>query len=132
MKKILCVIIACMTLLTGCQSTLQFQIEDAYSISITSGNTGKTIRLTNVNDKKTITEQMNSITFKKIKTSDDYSGWNYRIIWYNNNKDVIEEIIVNDEMTICYKKNVYVSTNNKIDIQLFEELLTQHRCKIDE
>ena len=111
----------------GCGSNdLSFSINDAESIDIMSGTSGRLIVISNPEDVSQITENICSLKFLKGGFSGQTTGWSYRLTWYNADGEPIEHIVVTDENTIDYDGRFYkVIESGEIDTAFFKAKLSE-------
>lgn len=112
--------------MVGCsEKSMKFDIGEASKIELRSGTDGTVIEITNTEDIKHITDNINALTFSRGESSKDYSGWSYFLKWYNLENNLMEEIVVMSEQQIDYKGYFYSSmeTDHEIDLAYFDRLL---------
>ena len=110
----------------GCsEKSMKFDIGEASKIELRSGTDGAVIEITNTEDIKHITDNINALTLSKGKSSKDYSGWSYSLKWYDLENNLMEEIVVMSEQQIDYKGYFYSSmeADHEIDLACFDRLL---------
>ena len=127
MKKLiaLCLVLACLASLAACSSQMTFNIAQASKIELRSGNNGTTVEVTDEEDIKHITDNINALRFSKGSSSKYSTGWRYWLKWYDSENNLIEEIVVMSEYNIDYKNYFYTSmdADAEIDLLFFDELL---------
>ena len=112
--------------MVGCsENSMKFDIGEASKIELRSGTDGTVIEITNTEDIKHITDNINALTFSKGKSSNNYSGWSYSLKWYDLENNLMEEIVVMSEQQIDYKGYFYSSmeADHEIDLAYFDRLL---------
>lgn len=112
--------------MVGCsEKSMKFDIGEASKIELRSGTDGTVTEITNTEDIKHITDNINALTLSRGKSSKDYSGWSYSLKWYNLENNLMEEIVVMSEQQIDYKGYFYSSmeTDHEIDLAYFDRLL---------
>lgn len=129
MKKktaLLLTVLCMLALFTGCSSQKDFNIKGATKIELKSGTDGTTVEITDKESIDHITENINAIKFTKEKSSKDYTGWSYRLKWYDSENKLIEDIVIMTENRIDYKNYFYNSmkADDDIDIAYFDMLLS--------
>ncbi len=127
MKRIYCLFIAVMILLiaVGCEKqNLQLNINGAVYITVFSGNTGKSVTVTDSQAVTNITDDFNGIEFVKGGSSQGYDGFLYSIKWYNSYNQQIKAVTVMNESRISYNNSFYSvdKSNVFIDIDYIEKL----------
>ena len=128
MRKLtaLILVMLCIFVLAGCSASgISFDIGTADRIELRSGNDGNMIKVTEPDDIKHITDNINSLSFSKAGSSKDYGGWSYSLKWYDSENKIMEEITVMSEYQIDYKNYFYksVTADCGIDIAFFDTLL---------
>lgn len=126
MKKyvILMMSFVCAFMLIGCSPTKTFTIEHAKSINIMSGTTGQTKSFDEDKVIAHITDNITSLKFKKQESSQDSTGWGYKVSWYDEDKKNIESIVIMDEHTIDYDGYFYSTDDSHgINIKYLEQIL---------
>lgn len=123
MKKLTAVFILITLILTSCSSTLQLNITNISKIEIMSR--GITVEVTDTENIKYITDNINSMKFSQGDSSVNCKGWSYQLKYYNFEGNLIEEIIIMDEYTIDYKDYYYhgMDVDNEIDTVFLDSLL---------
>ena len=112
--------------MVGCsEKSMKFDIGEASKIELRSGTDGTVTEITNTEDIKHITDNINALTFSRGESSKDDSGWSYSLKWYNLENNLMEEIVVMSEQQIDYKGYFYSSmeTDHEIDLAYFDRLL---------
>ncbi len=127
MKKIICALVTVILLisLVSCaKREVQFEIGTASKIKIFSGSTGQSVEITDSEIIKTITDDINSHTFTKDKSSKNWEGFSYYITWYAPDGEQMEEVIVMTESRISYDDYFYdkEECNCEIDTAYIEAL----------
>lgn len=127
MKKYMALVLAlvCVLGLVGCSSKMTFDIAGANKIELRSGSDGTSVEITDEEDIKYITDNINALKFSKGKSSEDYSGWSYRLRWYDSENNLIEVIVVMSEYLIDYNDYFYtaIEADHGIDISFYDKLL---------
>ena len=112
--------------MAGCsEKSMKFDIGEASRIELRSGTDGAVIEITNTEDIKHITENINALTFSKGKSSKDHTGWSYSLKWYDSENTLMEGIAVMSEYQIDYNGYFYkgMEADNEIDLAYFDRLL---------
>ena len=112
--------------MVGCaEKSMKFDIGEASKIELRSGTDGTVIEITNTEDIKHITDNINALTLSKGKSSKDHSGWSYSLKWYDLENNLMEEIVVMSEQQIDYQGYFYSSmeADHEIDLAYFDRLL---------
>ena len=112
--------------MVGCaEKSMKFDIGEASKIELRSGTDGTVIEITNTEDIKHITDNINALTLSKGKSSKDHSGWSYSLKWYDLDNNLMEEIVVMSKQQIDYKGYFYSSmeADHEIDLAYFDRLL---------
>ena len=112
--------------MAGCsEKSMKFDIGEASRIELRSGTDGAVAEITNTEDIKHITENINALNFSKGKSSKDHTGWSYSLKWYDPENNLMEEIVVMSEQQIDYKGYFYSSmeADHEIDLAYFDRLL---------
>lgn len=112
-------------LFVGCHSYMQFHITQSQKIMVTSGNTGESVEIKDISLIEDITNQFNSLRFEKQQSSENYTGWDYQISWYDNDNHIVEEITILDQDTINYNHDFYVVIEGSIDVELLKHRIDQ-------
>lgn len=76
------------------------EADDVKSISVFDGNTGKAFDISDADEILYIVENIQSSKMKKDKISIFYSGYSFRMSFYNEEGKKIENFIMNDNYTI--------------------------------
>ncbi len=111
----------------GCtKQNLKFDIGEASKITIFSGSTGKSAEITDEQAIQHITDNINSLSFSKDKSSKGYEGFAYEIVWYDEADKQIEIIRVMQENRISYRNYFFdnENTDGSIDMSYIESLLS--------
>ena len=128
MKKM--ILVVCMFILcsmVACSSRPHtFEIPDVTKIIVISGNTGKSVGITDADSIQYITDNINGLTYSKgEKVNSD--GWSYGLTWSDGDGNEVEKVTVLDEYTIIYEGRYYkgMEADHEIDLSflkgLFEE-----------
>ncbi len=130
MKKTILLLLACMLILSfvGCAAKNQsFDIGEVTKITGFCGSTGKSIEITDADDIKHITDNINSLSFSREESSKNNEGFNYYLTWYDSNGEQVEKLIVMTEGRISYDDYFYdvSDTDRKIDIEFLDKLFEQ-------
>ena len=119
MKKVLLVVCAFIVLsMVACSSrTYKFEIGDATKLTVTSGNTGEKVDITDTESIKHITDNINGLTYSKgEKTNSD--GWSYTMIWYDKDGNELKKLAVLNEYTVIYDGRYYKGMEADYEIDL--------------
>ena len=134
MRKIIAVVLAliCVLGLVGCSSEPKtFEIEGAEKLIVMSGATGESIDITNADDIKYITDNINALNFSKgEKVNSD--GWSYSLQWYDKNGDSIENLaLLGDGYTVIYDGYYYkgMTVDYEIDLTFLDGLFANSSFK---
>ena len=112
--------------MVGCaEKSMKFDIGEASKIELRSGTDGTVIEITNTEDIKHITDNINALTFSRGESSKDHSGWSYSLKWYDSENTLMEGIAVMSEYQIDYNGYFYkgMEADNEIDLAYFDRLL---------
>ena len=112
--------------MAGCsEKGMKFDIGEASKIELRSGTDGTVIEITNTEDIKHITDNINAMTFSRGESSKDHSGWSYSLKWYDSENTLMEGIAVMSEYQIDYNGYFYkgMEADNEIDLAYFDRLL---------
>ena len=128
MKKLVVVVCAFIVLsMVACSSrTHKFEIVDAAKLTVTSGNTGEKVEITDTESIRYITDNINSLTYSKgDKVSSD--GWSYALTWYDKDGNEQKKLTVLNEYTIIYDGRYYkgMETDYEIDMAFLEKLFEE-------
>lgn len=98
----------------------------SYKLVLRSGNKGATVEITDRDTIEYITDNLESLTFTRDESSENYNGWNYWLKWYDE-EELIDDVVILNETKIDYNDYFYQcsGTEGKIDIAFLEELLEQ-------
>ena len=125
MKKFISLVLAlvCVLGLVGCSSEPKtFEITGAEKLTVMSGSTGESIDITNADDIKYITDNINALKYSKgEKVNSD--GWNYDLQWFDQTGEIIEKLVVwGDGYTIIYDGYYYkgMSVDYEIDLSFLD------------
>ena len=126
MKKIiamvLCLVLALSIVGCGKNDTKTFEITGAEKLTVMSGETGKSIEITNANDIKYITDNINALKYSKgEKVNSD--GWSYALQWIDKDGKTIDSLsLLGDGYTVIsdgyYYKGMLV--DYEIDLEFLE------------
>ena len=132
MKKYLvpvCALIICgVTLLfLTCRSKEKtFDIEGAAKIVVMSGNTGLRVDVTDKDTIQQITDNINSITFKR-ESKIASSGFRYGINWYDADGQIIESIGTGGDVHhMFYDGYNWYAVSGKIDMEFLDDLYEKY------
>jgi len=128
MKKIM--LIVCMFILfsmVACSSRSHtFEIQGAAKITVTNGNTGKSIGITDADSILYVTDNINGLTYSKgDKVNSD--GWSYTLTWSDEDGNEVEKLTVLNEYTIIYDGRYYkgMEADHELDLVFLEELFAE-------
>ena len=117
-------IVLCMV---ACSShTHKFEIGDAAKLTVTSGNTGEKVEITDTESIRYITDNINGLTYSKgEKVSSD--GWSYALIWYDKDGNEQKKLTVLNEYTVIFDGRYYKGTeaDYMIDLAFLEKLFEE-------
>lgn len=133
MKKILAFVLSLSLVfaLTGCDAKNKtFEINDASKIKIHSMSFDEIVEITDVQEIKYITDNINALTFVKNKKASktENGGWLYSLAWYDIDGNCMEQInLQGDSYTISYDGYTYKSkeADVEIDISFLDELYNE-------
>ena len=129
MKKIITIVFAilCVMSIVGCSNkNMTFDIGEAAKINIKSGLTGAEVNIADNEFIKGLTENINSLSFKKTSTTDENVGYAYMLTWYNADDTEIAAVTITDENGYQISHDGYyykVDADLNIDIELIDEML---------
>lgn len=125
MKKIIAFILAvvCMaSLLTACGSK-HLNMKEADHIVLINDKDNTSVKVTDTQTVKKITDDINSLSLKKGKSVRVSPGWNYQLVWHDTKDKILGVIGVVDDSTLGYNDYYYSVSDGGIDIDFFDELL---------
>jgi len=96
--------------------------EVAY-IQVKNGSTGETYRIEDELVVSQILNDINSIKYKKEKSSLFYMGYGYRLLFYSDNEKIINRITVNSCDKVRYRGFFYNVVEGKINLENLEKNL---------
>ena len=105
---------------------MTFDIGEAAKINIKSGLTGAEVNIADNEFIKGLTENINSLSFKKTSTTDEKVGYAYMLTWYNADDTEIAAVTITDENGYQISHDGYyykVDADLNIDIELIDEML---------
>lgn len=128
MKKAMYVICIFIILCTvACSSrTHKFEIGDAAKLTVTSGNTGEKVEITDTESIRYITDNINGLTYSKgDKVSSD--GWSYALTWYDKDGNEQKKLTVLNEYTTIYDGRYYkgMEADYEINLSFLEKLFEE-------
>lgn len=94
---------------------------DIGSISVTDGNTGESFEITDAEEIEAIVTNIQSIKMKKSGVSLGYSGYSFRMTFYNTAGTEKESFIINSETSIR-KDPFFYSCDGGLCYDYLEEL----------
>jgi len=108
MKRIVMVVCTLIILsMAACSSrTHTFEIKDAAKINVTSGNTGKSVDVTDADSIQYITDNINGLTYSKGKKVNS-DGWSYALIWYDKDGKEQKKLTVLNAYTVIFDGRYY-------------------------
>ena len=104
-------------------TTKTFSIENITKIELTDGNNGNTVDIIDQDQIQFLIQPFNNNEFRRGKSSTNYTGWRYRLNFYQGNK-ITTQIIVNSTEQIDFEGRFYDIKNGSIDIEHYKELLS--------
>jgi len=104
-------------------TTKTFTISNITKIELTDGNNGNTVEITDQNQIQSLVRPFNDNEFKRGKSSANYSGWSYRLSFYQGNT-MTTQIIVNSTERIDFEGRFYDIKDGSIDVEHYKELLS--------
>ena len=110
----------------GCSAkSMKFEIGEADKIELRSGVDGAMVAITNTEEIKHITDNINALTFSRGESSKNHSGWSYSLKWYDSDHTLMEELVVMSGDQIDYNGYFYRETevDKEIDLACFDRLL---------
>ncbi len=130
MKKLIFVSAFCTLLLILCSCALfplEFELEDASRVTVISGDSGKSIEVSDENQINTVKEIMSKHTYY-FDGSARTNGNLYTIKFYGSEGKIIENISIIDESHIYYNGFVYRKERCKcvIDLRALESLFNPY------
>ena len=126
MKKIMIVVYVCILCSMVALRPHTFEIPDAAQITVISGNTGKSVGITDADSIQYITDNINGLTYSKgEKVNSD--GWSYGLTWFDGGGNEVEKVTVLDEYTIIYKGRSYkgMDADYEIDLVFLKDLFEE-------
>lgn len=127
MKRFIALILTlvCMLGLVSCSAkTKTFEITGAEKLTVMSGATGESVDITNADDIKYITDNINALQYSKGEKIDS-SGWRYALQWIDKNGEIIEKLtLMGDSYTIIYDGYYYkgMEADYEIDLSVLDSL----------
>lgn len=129
MKKILIGILCAFVVIVGSliwwnssSSITNIAPSEISKIEVFSGNTGKSITITDANDIEHIIKNLNTVSLKKGKISLFYMGYSYRVTLYKVSGDVYKKFIINSSDTIRKDPFFYRDSSGSIDYKYIQKL----------
>ena len=126
MKRGIAFILICFFLLglAGCMSEREnLELPEADMIRLRSGLDGAEVDITDQEDIRRITENINVLKFEKGYSSKDYDGWSYSLTWYDSQGKALDSLTVMTGNRVSYHDFFYVSVGGGIDTPFFDQLL---------
>lgn len=126
MKRGIAFILICFFLLSlaGCMSEREnLELPEADMIRLRSGLDGAEVDITDQEDIRRITENINVLKFEKGYSSKDYDGWSYSLTWYDSQGKALDSLTVMTGNRVSYHDFFYVSVGGGIDTPFFDQLL---------
>ena len=107
MKKTLAIVICLVFILSliGCGKK-SFEIVGADKLTVLSGTTGESIEITNTDDIKFITDNINAQNYSKGGKVHS-SGWSYALQWFDRDGKMIDSLTLLDGYTVIYDGYYY-------------------------
>lgn len=128
MKKMMLVVCAFILLsMVGCSSRPHtFEIPDAAKITVISGNTGQSVRITDAGSIQYITDNINGLTYSRGEQVNS-DGWRYGLTWSDGDGNEVEKVTVLDEYTIIYEGRYYkgMDADYEIDLAFLKDLFEE-------
>lgn len=110
--------------LTACLSAAAtLDIGEADRIELRSGDSGAAVQVTDAEDIRHITDNINTLRFEKVKSGNDSSGWSYSLSWYGPDGALADEMVILNESRINYNGDFYMSVGAGIDTVFLDRLL---------
>ena len=105
----------------------EFTIADAAMLMIQSNETETTLGTSDASHIDYITSNINGLIFNKGESSEDFSDWTYRLVWFDKDGNETEEILILSDKVIDYNGSFYVakSAGMRIDIAYIDKLLEE-------
>jgi len=122
---VICLVLA-LSLVACSDKNLTFDIGVASRVHIKSGLTGDEVNITDSELIKSITADINSLTFIKTSSSEGEVGYAYMLTWFDAADKQIAQITITEEngYQISYEGNYYkVGADLNINIELFDKML---------
>ncbi len=137
MKKLIAIILSLtfVLALVGCSSKPKtFDITGAEKLTIRSGATGESIDITNTEDIKYITDNINALKYSKgEKVNSD--GWSYNLQWFDENGEIIENLtLLGGGYTIIYDGYYYkgMEADYEIDLAFLDSQFAKNNAEVTE
>ena len=121
---VIVLLVFAMLILSSC-GTKTFELENITKIELRSGSNGEFTEITDSEQIQTVLQSFVSEEFEKDKSSDDNTGWSYRLKFYQDDK-MVTDIVVMNESRIDFDGYFYDTKEGTINISYFEELLTNN------
>ncbi len=126
MKKLILLILIPALILTlgGCfVASTHFEIGGAAKIELRSGNDGSSVEITDAEDIRHITENINTLRFEKVNVEGTYDGWSYDISWYGADGGLMDSMVIMGGNRVQYGGAYYDSLGATVDTVFLDRLL---------
>ena len=125
---LVCTLLICgltLLFLTSRSKEKTFAIEGAAKIEVFSGTTGLCVDVTDEDTIQQITDNINSITFKR-ESKIASSGFRYHIDWYDTDGQIIESIGPGGDDHMFYDDYNWYAVSGKIDMGFLDDLYEKY------
>ena len=104
-------------------TTKTFSIENITKIELTDGNNGSIVDIIDQDQIQSLIQPFNNNEFRRGESSTNYTGWRYRLNFYQGNA-ITTQIIVNSTERIDFEGRFYDIKDGSIDVEQYKELLS--------
>lgn len=126
MKKliILLMVPVLMLILGGCFAAgTSLEVGQAARIELRSGDDGKLVEVTDVEDVRHITDNVNTLRFEKVRTGKEYTGRRYSVSWYGPDGELMDEMLILGGNRVEYNGTYYDSIGATVDTAFLDRIL---------
>ena len=119
--------LVCALALAGCGPKAKtFEISGAEVLTIVSGTTGETVTITDEEEIRYVTDQINALTFSRGGKAEG-DGWSESLCWYDGTGSVVEQLaLMGDGYTVIHEGRFYqgMEADHEIDLAFLEARFT--------
>lgn len=126
MKKLLLLMMIPVLLLTlgGCfVAGTSLEVGEAARIELRSGDDGVLVEVTDAEDIRHITDNINTLRFEKVRTGKEYTGKRYSVSWYGPDGGLMDEMLILGGNRVEYNGTYYDSIGATVDTAFLDRLL---------